>query len=161
GTEPVTLAKLLRGDLDWIVMKSLEKDRTRRYETANGFAMDLQRYMADEPVLACPPSARYRFRKFARRHRTVLAASAAIVLSIIGGIVGTTWQAIHATHERDRAVTAEGLAHSRLLSEQKERLRAESAERQAKAEARRAAAERLKARTEAASAEAVNRYIID
>src|SRR6185437_15719117 len=62
-TEPARLTKLVRGELDWMVMKALEKDRNRRYETANGFAMDVQRYLADEPVLACPPSAGYRFRK--------------------------------------------------------------------------------------------------
>src|SRR6266536_6039131 len=67
--EPAKLTKLVRGELDWIVMKCLEKDRNRRYETANGFAQDLQRYLADEPVLACPPSARYRLRKFVRRNR--------------------------------------------------------------------------------------------
>ena len=161
GTEPVKLTKLVRGELDWIVMKALEKDRTRRYETANGFAMDLQRYLSDEPVVACPPSARYRFRKFARRNRTILTTVAAVVLSIVGGIVGTTWQAIQATHERDRAVAAEGLAQRRLVSEQKERVRAESAERQAKEQAKRADAEALKARTQAAIAEAVNRFLTD
>ena len=69
GTEPAKLTKLVRGELDWIVMKALEKDRNRRYETANGFAMDVQRYLADEPVQACPPSAGYRLRKFARRNK--------------------------------------------------------------------------------------------
>src|SRR5262245_33228816 len=62
GTEPAKLTKLVRGELDWIVMKALEKDRSRRYETANGFALDVHRYLADEPVLACPPSAGYRLR---------------------------------------------------------------------------------------------------
>src|SRR4029079_10996593 len=60
GTEPAKLTRLVRGELDWIVMKALEKDRNRRYETANGFAMDIQRYLADEPVQACPPSVGYR-----------------------------------------------------------------------------------------------------
>src|SRR5204863_209178 len=69
GTEPAKLTKLVRGELDWIVMKALEKDRGRRYETANGFAMDAQRYLADEPVLACPPSASYHVRKFIRRNK--------------------------------------------------------------------------------------------
>ena len=59
----------MRGELDWIVMKALEKDRNRRYETANGFALDVQRYLRDEPVQACPPSAGYRFRKFLRRNK--------------------------------------------------------------------------------------------
>ena len=65
----------MRGELDWIVMKALEKDRNRRYETANGLAPDMQRYLADEPVQACPPSAWYRFRKFARRNKTGLTAA--------------------------------------------------------------------------------------
>src|SRR5262249_18401779 len=80
GTEPAKLTKLVRGELDWIVMKALEKDRNRRYATANGLAMDVQRYLADEPVLACPPSAGYRLRKFARKHRGPLSAAAAIAV---------------------------------------------------------------------------------
>src|SRR5262249_36847274 len=68
GLEPARLSGVVRGELDWIVMKALEKDRNRRYETANSFAQDIQRYLADEPVLACPPSAGYRLRKFARRN---------------------------------------------------------------------------------------------
>src|SRR5262245_8502966 len=87
GTEPAKLTKLVRGELDWIVMKALEKDRNRRYETANGFAMDVQRYLADEPVQACPPSAPYRFRKFIRRHKAAAALtvlSAVAVLALVG-----------------------------------------------------------------------------
>jgi serine/threonine protein kinase/Flp pilus assembly protein TadD len=84
GTEPAKLTKLVRGELDWIVMKALEKDRNRRYETANGFAMDVQRYLADEPVLACQPSAGYRLRKFARRNRARLAVAAALGLLLLG-----------------------------------------------------------------------------
>src|SRR5262249_36308295 len=72
------LSQLFRGELDWIVMKCLEKDRSRRYETANALALDLRRYLHDEPVQACPPSAGYRFRKFARRNKTALAAVAAL-----------------------------------------------------------------------------------
>jgi serine/threonine protein kinase/tetratricopeptide (TPR) repeat protein len=107
--EPAKLTRLIRGELDWIVMKALEKDRNRRYETANGFAMDVQRYLADEPVLACPPSAAYRFRKFARRNKRAL-ASAGIVLTffiLLGGDVG--WMARDRTarqHETERTVTA-------------------------------------------------------
>jgi len=70
--EPVKLTKLVRGELDWIVMKCLEKDRGRRYETANGLARDLGRYLHDEPVEACPPSTGYRLRKFVRKHRAGL-----------------------------------------------------------------------------------------
>ncbi len=90
GTEPSKLTKLVRGELDWIVMKALEKDRNRRYETANGFAMDVQRYLADETVLACPPSMLYRARKFARRNRGALliAGFVLFVLVLLGGGAG-------------------------------------------------------------------------
>jgi serine/threonine protein kinase len=84
--EPHRLSQLVRGELDWIVMKALEKDPNRRYETANAFALDIERYLADEPVLACPPSASYRFGKFARRNKTVLGVAglvfAALVLTV-------------------------------------------------------------------------------
>ncbi|MCI0456386.1 MAG: serine/threonine-protein kinase [Gemmataceae bacterium] len=101
GVEPARLGRLLKGDLDWIVMKALEKDRSRRYETANALALDVQRYLHDEPVQACPPSSWYRLRKFARRNRApVLTASAGLLL-LVGGIVGTTWQAVRAEQRAD------------------------------------------------------------
>src|SRR5437868_2636644 len=78
GMEPRKLSGLVRGELDWIVMKALEKDRMRRYETANGFAADIARYLADEPVLACPLSTGYRVRKFVRRHKGPVLAGAAL-----------------------------------------------------------------------------------
>ena len=88
--EPVKLTKLMRGELDWIVMKTLEKDRNRRYETASGLAQDIGHYLADEQVQACPPSAGYRLRKFARRNRTGLAIAALILffLVLLGGGAG-------------------------------------------------------------------------
>src|SRR5262249_21290598 len=76
GRDPKRLTAIVRGELDWIVMKALEKDRNRRYETANAFALDIGRYLCDEPVQACPPSAWYRFRKFSRRHRVALGFAA-------------------------------------------------------------------------------------
>jgi tetratricopeptide (TPR) repeat protein len=88
--EPRRLCKLVHGDLDWIVMKALEKDRGRRYETANGFAMDIQRYLADEPVLASPPSAMYRIRKFVRRNKGPVLAACIILVLLVCGIVGTS-----------------------------------------------------------------------
>src|SRR5438132_5432545 len=105
--EPAKLTKLMRGELDWIVMKTLEKDRNRRYETANGFAADVQRYLNDEPVQACPPSALYGFRKLARRNKRLLAPAGVIALALVLGTAISTWQAIRATH-------AEGLAQERL-----------------------------------------------
>src|SRR5205823_2224818 len=101
GKEPKRLVALVRGELDWIVMKALEKDRGRRYETANGFAADVQRYLADEPVRACPPTAGYRLRKFLRRNRGPALAALPVFLSVVVGIIGTAWQAVHATGERD------------------------------------------------------------
>jgi hypothetical protein len=107
--EPKKLSGLVRGELDWIVMKCLDKERNRRYETANGLAMDLQRYLADEPVQACPPSLPYRFRKFARRNRVSLIAGTIVVTSLVAGTVVSVWQAVRAT----RALTAEAAENKR------------------------------------------------
>lgn len=92
-TEPTRLTTLVRGELDWIVMKSLEKDRNRRYETANGLAMDIERYLTDAPVLACPPSTAYRLRKFARHYRGALAVSVSVLLMLLALAVGSTMAA--------------------------------------------------------------------
>jgi len=104
--DPNHLGQLIRGDLDWIVMKTLEKDRTQRYDTANGLAMDVQRYLADEPVEACPPSRTYQLRKFVRRHRGPVIASIAVLLALVAGIVGTTWGMLTATGAKAEAVAA-------------------------------------------------------
>ena len=94
------LAKLFRGDLDWIVMKCLEKDRTRRYETANGLAADVQHYLSDEPVIACPPSAGYRLRTFVRRNKGPVLAGGIVLLALVVGIIGTTLGLIEAGRQR-------------------------------------------------------------
>src|SRR5439155_7898794 len=86
-TEPRHLLRAVKGELDWIVMKALEKDRSRRYDTANGLAADVRRYLADEPVLACPPSAAYRMRKFLRRHKAALAAAVVVTLVLLAAVV--------------------------------------------------------------------------
>src|SRR5262249_14599886 len=99
--------KLVRGELDWIVMKALEKDRNRRYETANGFAMDVQRYLADEPVLACPPSTWYRLHKAARRNRTALTVAGVVAAAVVLGTAATLWQMSLARADRERAELAE------------------------------------------------------
>ncbi len=102
-TEPKKLTALLRNDLDWIVMKALEKDRSRRYETANGFAMDIQRYLADEPVLAGPPSAGYRLRKFVRRNQSRRSLRR-LVLILGGGVLGRhRWRRTTAVCSRQQA----------------------------------------------------------
>jgi tetratricopeptide (TPR) repeat protein len=102
-TEPRKLTKLMRGELDWIVMKALEKDRNRRYETANAFAADVQCYLQDEPVRACPPSAGYRLRKFMRRNKGPVLAGMLLMLTLIMGVVGTTIGLLRAQDERAKA----------------------------------------------------------
>jgi len=127
-TDPKRLRQLFRGELDWIVMKALEKDRNRRYETASAFAADVERYLQDEPVQACPASAGYRLCKFFRRYKGPVTAGAALAVLLVLGIVGTSiglaW-----------ALRAEKLATDRLLEITKEKERATSAETQAKEEA--------------------------
>jgi eukaryotic-like serine/threonine-protein kinase len=111
GLEPKKLSGLLRGDLDWIVMKCLEKDRTRRYQTANALARDIERYLNEEPVEASPPSAGYRLRKLARKNRKLLLGAGAFAVLLIVATIVSTWQAVRATNaeraasqQRDQAV---------------------------------------------------------
>ncbi len=104
-TEPERLPRLVRGELDWIVMKCLEKDRTRRYESASSLARDVEHYLADEPVEACPPSASYRLRKAARKYRTPLQVVSVFLLLLVAGAIASTWQAIRATLAERKAET--------------------------------------------------------
>jgi len=105
------LTRSLRGELDWIVMKCLEKDRSRRYETANGLVMDIRRYLSDEPVTASPPSRGYRLRKLVARHRAVFASGLIMALLLIAGVVGTGIGLVQAraaeSKAREEAKTAE------------------------------------------------------
>jgi WD40 repeat protein/serine/threonine protein kinase len=118
GTEPAKLGQVLRGELDWIVMKALEKERTRRYETANGLAHDLQRYLADEPVEACPPAAGYKLRKFARKHQKLLAVAAAFAAVLLLGVTASTWQAVRATQAETLAQANEQQATANAVQAQ-------------------------------------------
>jgi serine/threonine protein kinase/Flp pilus assembly protein TadD len=111
-SDPKQLRRLFRGEPDWIVMKCLEKDRNRRYETASALAADVQHYLHDEPVLACPPSAWYRFRKFARRKKTALAMVACVLLAFAGIAGGIGWAV------RDKGAREEGLERDRLAREE-------------------------------------------
>jgi serine/threonine protein kinase/WD40 repeat protein len=106
-TDTRRLTQLLRGDVDWIVMKALEKDRNRRYDTPKGLASDVQRHLNDEPVVARPPSAAYQFQKFSRRHRTLLTSAAAVILALVAGMTIATWKAVEANHARLVAQNAE------------------------------------------------------
>jgi tetratricopeptide (TPR) repeat protein len=133
-TEPRKLTLLLRNDLDWIVMKALEKDRSRRYETANGFAMDIQRYLADEPVLAGPPSASYRLRKFAKRNKVHVVAVSLVLATLLVGIAGTTFGLIRARIARDDEAEQRRIAQDKKDEAEKQKARAERAWRQALAD---------------------------
>ena len=101
-SDPPKLLGLLRGDLDWIVMKTIEKDRGRRYETANGLAMDLQRFLNDEPVVARPPSKTYQFQKLVRRHRVAFSATGMVAASLFFGLGLSTWLFLRERAEGER-----------------------------------------------------------
>jgi eukaryotic-like serine/threonine-protein kinase len=125
NSEPDKLRRLVRGDLDWIVMKCLEKDRNRRYDTANGLAADVRRHLDNEPVAARPPTAAYRFRKAWRRNKLAYTAAFSVVIALVTGIGASMWQ----TH---RALRAEGeqarllkIADKALEGEKEQRKRAE------------------------------------
>jgi tetratricopeptide (TPR) repeat protein len=106
-SEPTKLTRFIRGDLDWIVMKCLEKDRTRRYETANGLATDIRRHLENEPVVACPPSAGYRFQKMVHRNKLAFAAVSAVGAALVIGLGIAAWQFLEKSRAYDRAVKAE------------------------------------------------------
>ena len=108
GMEANKLVTLLRGDLDWVVMKCLEKDRSRRYETANAVAMDVQRHLSNEPIMARPPSSTYRFRKLVRRNKGAFAGAAVVVAAVLAGMGLATFGFIRANVERERAEAALG-----------------------------------------------------
>src|SRR5262245_49694013 len=134
-TDVGKLVHQLRGDLDWIVMKCLEKDRTRRYDTANGLALDIQRHLANEPVIARPPSAAYKLQKAWRRNKLAWSAVGAVMCALLLGVTASTWQAVRATNaenaqkaladaakaDRDAAVTA-GEREARAREETRELL---------------------------------------
>jgi serine/threonine protein kinase len=146
-TEPARLMKLVRGELDWIVMKALEKDRGRRYETAAGLARDVERYLDDEPVEAGPPSMSYRLSKFARKHRHALAAAALTALVLAAATAVSAWLAIRATRAERRA--------------QSDRDRAFAAEADALRQRDAAVNQRARADEQAAVARAVNAFLRD
>jgi tetratricopeptide (TPR) repeat protein len=120
-TDPRRLVQSIRGELDWIVMKCLEKDRNRRYETPNSLARDIERYLDDEPVQACPPSTSYRFRKFARRNKTLLAAAGAIAATLVFGLGLSTWMYL-----RERAAVEVALANEARATTESARAKAVS-----------------------------------
>ncbi len=138
GEELASLSKLLRGDLDWVVMKCLEKDRTRRYDTANGLAADIHRHLKNEPVTARPPSTAYKLQKAFRRNKVVFTATSAVAIALVVGMGISTWQMFQARQ-------AEREAESARNDEQQQRTAAQSAQRVAEAE-------RVRANTQAQKA---------
>ena len=123
-----SLLRELRGDLDWIVMKTLEKNRSRRYETANGLAMDIDRHLKHEPVIARPPSAAYKLSKFVRRNRKGVIAAMIVVGALIAGIITTSWQAVRANQAEEVATAALQDAESSRNQAEEQAVRAKQAE---------------------------------
>jgi tetratricopeptide (TPR) repeat protein len=118
GAEPAKLGRLVRGDLDWIVMKCLEKDRRRRYETANALALDLGHYLGNEPVSAVAPSAVYTLQKLVHRHKVGLGVAGALIVLLLAGVAVSTWQAVRATRaEREQARLRQQAEAARLSAE--------------------------------------------
>jgi WD40 repeat protein/serine/threonine protein kinase len=139
GLEPRKLSSLVYGELDWIVMKALEKDRTRRYESANGLAQDLERHLADEPVAACPPSLSYRLGKFARRNKVVLATAAVVavaVMTAVGAVV--VGELRFRTEQHDKVQALDGQVVAEKLQRKAEQERADKEKERADTEKRRA-----------------------
>lgn len=141
-TDRTHLSRVLAGDLDWIVMKALEKDRTRRYDSVSGFADDIRRYLASEPVIARPPSLNYRLRKFVRKNRAGVVGASTVAFALLAGIIGTTiglFRALNAEAsalsarneavEQTRRAEAETLAKNNALVEKQAALNEESRQR--------------------------------
>jgi WD40 repeat protein len=122
----------LKGDLDWIVMKCLEKDRSRRYDTANGLAMDLKRHLNNEPVTARPPSAAYRLQKALRRHKLAFATGGAVIIALVLGVVASTWEATRAWQAERAESAARRQSELNATAARAERERAENGEKKAK-----------------------------
>ncbi len=136
STDKSRLMLQLKGDLDWVVMKCLEKDRTRRYETVNGLAADVKRHLGNEPVLARPPSRLYEFQKSVRRHKFGFATAAALVTVLAVGMLVSAREAARADREALRAVAAEAVAKQRLRESEASTARATAAEQEARAKAK-------------------------
>ncbi|HZN69632.1 MAG TPA: serine/threonine-protein kinase, partial [Tepidisphaeraceae bacterium] len=156
GLEPAKLSGLVRGELDWIVMKALEKDRARRYETANGLARDVDRYLRDDPVEACPPSAAYRLRKFVRRKKTALVTASVICVALLFAVGSIGW-----------AVRGRAARHARVAGEvelilgEVDRLEREQQWGEALAAARRGEAALAGGEADAATAARVRKRVTD
>jgi serine/threonine protein kinase len=163
--EPAKLTRLVRGELDWIAMKALEKDRNRRYESASAFAADVQRYLHDEPVQACPPTVGYRLRKFVRRNKGPVLAGSVVLLTLLAGVIATSIGLVLAEEarrdesaQRVLAQINEGKANAAAEQEHQANLAAqEAAEHEREAKERAQKAERA-TKEQSAITEAVNSF---
>jgi serine/threonine protein kinase len=153
-TEPRRLGTLVRGELDWIVMKALEKDRQRRYETANSLAMDIRRYLSGEAVNAAPPSTSYRFKKFVKRNRVMVSAGSAVAMALVLGMVAFAWQFKVASDQRDLAIQAQ-------QAEAEQRKAADAARAEAVTQQTEAQKQEAEAKNQAAIASAVVKFQSD
>ncbi|MEK6701926.1 MAG: protein kinase [Planctomycetota bacterium] len=166
STEIRALARTMRGELDWIVMRCLEKDRTRRYETALGLADDIGRFLSGQPVLAGPPGIRYQFQKFAARHRALIAVGAVVTLSLLAGVASLAYAVVRVKHERDIAreaqanesIAAERVRRERDIAQEAQRNEALSAAQARESQAKEAISAN-QAREEAARAMAINAFL--
>jgi tetratricopeptide (TPR) repeat protein len=158
--DPRRLSVLLRGDLDWIVMKCLEKDRTRRYETANGLAADVERHLRNEPVTAGAPSAAYKLRKFVRRNRGKVVAGGLVAGTLVLGVIGTTGGMIWADTERDRAGLAKQKADLAAASESVAKVAAQQSAEKARAAAKRAKAAKEEEAAARKRAETISEFMV-
>ncbi len=145
GTDSIKLIKMVQGDLDWVVMKCLEKDRSRRYETAGNLAADVQRFLHDEPVEARPPSQAYRFQKLVRRNKLAFAAGFAVCLALVIGLGLTTWFSIKANQERNVAELATKRADIARQAAEDARTQAEADRKQSEIERQKAEVSRQRA----------------
>jgi eukaryotic-like serine/threonine-protein kinase len=160
-TDPAKLPRLLRGELDWIVMKALEKDRSRRYETASALARDLERYLQGDPVEAGPPSAVYKLRTFARKHRAALATVTAFAVVLVTSATISVWEAILANRARADAERAYLAEAAQRRDAQRQRDRAVQAEASALTNLTRAQGEEKKAQQSESEAHAVLTFFQD
>ena len=166
--EPARLSRLVRGDLDWIVMKALAKERDRRYESATGLANDVERFLNHEPVSAGPPTARYRLRKFVRRNRGRVAAAALILLALVAGAAGTTLGLIEARKQTRLAIQARRAESDRAEGERTAKLQAQANEKlagqrlvQVEDARSKADAARVEAQAREAEANAVTEFFVN
>ncbi len=132
-TPPRMLGRMIRGDLDWIVMKALEKDRSRRYDTASAFAADIERHLTDQPVLAGPPGRIYRIGKYVRRHRVGVAATTVVLLALVAGLAAAVLGLTQARQAEAKTARQRDIARAAADREAEQRVRAEQGKKKATA----------------------------